>query len=109
MSGGAEQLDVAAAAVASRLIAKDLPALLGIAGTVHTGMTRSRSPRCEHVFDDLSDRDARRPAGAPSFEAVRRRNRRNAPHIGLFATPAVTDRAIARAGALTSKDGAARG
>jgi hypothetical protein len=38
MSTGAEQLDVAAAAVASRLIAKDLPALLGITGTVHTGM-----------------------------------------------------------------------
>jgi hypothetical protein len=76
---------------AVRLIAVEPSELLGIAGTVHAGMLEALAAvlAANHVFDDLSERNARRVAGAIAFEAI---------HAGwamTAAADAVTDRAIA--------------
>ena len=46
--------------------------MLSIAGTVHADMLEAIAAVLAeaHVFDDLSERDARRVAGALAFEAI---------------------------------------
>jgi hypothetical protein len=75
-----------------RFLTGELPEVLSIAGTVHADMLEAIAAVLAeaHVFDDLSERDARRVAGALAFEAI---------HTGwgvmTAAADAVTDRAIA--------------
>ncbi|MGO8964998.1 hypothetical protein [Mycobacterium sp.] len=81
--------DVTAAAV--RFMSTELPKLLAITGTVHAATLEAIAAVLAggHVFDDLSERDARRVAGNVAFEAIR---------CGWaldVAAAAVTDRAIA--------------
>jgi hypothetical protein len=81
--------DVPAAAV--RFIAVELPELLSITGTVHAGMLDALAAvlGANHVFDDLSERDTKRVAGAIAFEAIL------AGWAPTDAAAAVTDRAVA--------------
>ena len=62
--------DITAAVV--RFLTSELPEVLSIAGTVHADMLEAIAAVLAeaHVFDDLSERDARRVAGALAFEAI---------------------------------------
>jgi hypothetical protein len=90
----------------------ELPEILSITGTVHTGMLevdRRGANTSSTIRLIETPGGPRAPPRSRLYVAAIAAIAADAPHIGLFATPAVADRAIARAGALTSKDGAARG
>ena len=78
-------------AAAARFIAVDLPSLLSIAGTVHADLLEALAAvlAASHVFDDLSQRDAKRVTGAIAFEAIL------SGWAPADAAAVVTDRAVA--------------
>ncbi len=86
-----DQAEIPDTAIVVRFMSIELPELLAITGTVHAGMLDALAAVLAdaHVFDGLSDRDARRVAGAIAFEAI---------HAGWELADAgatVTDRAVA--------------
>ena len=78
-------------AAAAQFLTVEQPELLGITGTAHAGILEALAAvlGASHVFEDLSERDAKRVAGAVAFEAIQ------AGWVMTAAADAVTDRAIA--------------
>jgi hypothetical protein len=77
------------ATAAVRLVTIELPSLLGITDTAEAGALEALAAADAHVFDDLSEPDARRVAETASLEVIR------CDWALVDAADAVTDRAIA--------------